>query len=397
MADFESRVQAALIGGAIGDGIGAPVEGFLRARILEAFGPVRGFLPPTVGVDGRPQKVDRPDGKGDGRITDDTLMVEALIAAYMEEGDHLTAWDYRHRFAPAVATRPVWLPEFQREMVLLDRLAGAEQLQIRALLRSPRDPRFFGALLHVISCGGAMCAWPVGAVNAGDPRAAYDEAVGFFSAQTFSFGLEQAAVMAAAMAEALAPDATPRSVVDAALALAKDGTAAMIRAAVDALAPGADRDRDLPAVHRAVQPFHHKRGHEADTDESEVAGSGRAPDAGLESRARTSEELPVALAMLVRADGDFRETVCASAEYGEDADSIAGMAGSLAGALGGLGAIPEDWAAYAQTQNRRDYVALGRDFAARVRAIADGDAARTARRREAVGGRRGQGSGVRGQ
>jgi len=190
--------------------------------------------------------------------------------------------------------------------------------------------------------------------------------------------------MAAAAAEALAPDATAHSVVDAALAMARDVIRDMIRAAVGALTPGATRDRDLPAIHRAVQPFHHKRGHQADTEESDIALANRSPNAGLESRTQTSEELPVALGLLLRADGDFVESVTSGAEYGEDADSIAAMAGTLAGALGGMKAIPSEWVAYTDRQNRRNYGAMGRDFAATIRAIVARDAMRFDRRRESV-------------
>ncbi|MCC5848271.1 MAG: ADP-ribosylglycohydrolase family protein [Verrucomicrobia bacterium] len=376
---FEDKIFAAYVGGAIGDGIGAPIEGLKREAILGLIGPVEDFPPPTEIIDGLPRIVERSDGKGDGRITDDTLMVEALIDCYLTQRDHLDARAYQEIFAPQLATRPLWIPEWRKETPLLPRLANSERLHIQGLLRTGRDPRFFGATLHQISCGAAMFAWPIGAVNAGDPRGAYDEAVAFFAAQTHSYGVEQAAVMAAATAEALRPGATPRSVVDAALALAKDGTLGMIRAAVGALTPGEDRNADLTAVHRAVQPWHHKGHHVA--DDQEHAGEHaseplRFSNIGMESRLHTSEELPVALAMLLRAEGDFRETVCASAEYGEDADSIAGMAGTLAGALGGLQCIPADWVETVARQNRRDPGKTAREFTSCIRTLFELDAQR---------------------
>ncbi len=68
------RIAAALSGVAIGDGMGAPVEGWHPDRIAAAFTEVTEFLPPTHGGD-------PALGKGNGRITDDTLMTEALIEA----------------------------------------------------------------------------------------------------------------------------------------------------------------------------------------------------------------------------------------------------------------------------------------------------------------------------
>lgn len=387
-AHFGSRLAGALYGGAIGDAVGAPVEGLKRREILRLTGPVDGFLAPTQHIDGQWAFCDRSDGKGDGRITDDTLMVEALIAAYEEKRTHLSAVDYREVFARIIAERVIWLPELQREMVLLDRLAGGEQLQIRTLLRTPHDPRFFGCRLHAITCGAAMCAWPIGAVHAGDPQGAYDAALAFFAPQTYSFGLEQAAVMAAATAAAFAPGATAAGVVQASLSLACDATRAMIQAAINALRPGADRDTDLPAVYAAVQPWHHKKAHVADIDETDNIRSDwdRSDNAGLESRQHTSEELPVALAMLLRADGDFAESVCAGAEYGEDADSIAAMAGTLAGALHGIQQIPDEWCRYCDRQNRRDYRAVARSFEIAIGAIGEADQRRLQARLQALVG-----------
>ena len=392
MTTIRSKVAGAFYGGAIGDGIGAPLEGLLRKDILTLAGPVQGFLPPTAQVDGVwifcPDRKDgRGWGKGEGHFTDDTLMTEALIKAYIQQRGHMEAWDYRNIFAPILARHKVWVPERQCDMAPLERLAGAEQWHIRGLLSSNRDPRFFGAALHNLTCGASMCAWPIGAVNAGDPRGAYAEAVAFFSPQTFSFGLEQGAVMAAACAEACAPDATPQSIAAAALALAKDASREMIAAALAALTPGADRDRDLPAVHAAVQPWHHKRTHISDTAEVAQAlpRAGDLSNSALESRLHTCEEVAVALAMLVRANGDFMETVCAAAEYGEDADSIAGMAGALAGALGGVEAIPQVHRDYCYRQNRRNLQATAETFAEAVQAIATTDQQRMARRARSVG------------
>lgn len=383
---FADKIAGALYGGAIGDGMGAPVEGLPRHEILHLVGPVHGFISPTACVDGTWAFVERADGKGDARITDDTLMVEALLTAYAEHQDHLHACAYRDVFAPVLASRSVWLPEYQRETPVLDRLASAEQYQVKALLRSQRDPRFFGAHLFTLTCGGAMFAWPIGAANAGDPQGAYDEALAFFAAQTFSFGLEQAAVMAAAMAAALAPDATARTVVDAALSLARDATRQMILSATAALTPGADRDTDLPAIHAAVQPMHHKRTAPTGPRRRDLPTPDHAPvsNSGLESRLHASEELPVALALVLRAEGDVRESICSGVEYGEDTDSIAALAGSLTGALQGRDAVPAAWRTECDARNRRDYAATAKAFVATLHQIHAQDVKRQRRRAEAM-------------
>src|SRR4051812_49532182 len=71
---------------------------------------------------------------------------------------------------------------------------------------------------------------PVGIANAGDPDGAYAEALDLTAAHQSSYGREAAGVLAAAVAEALRPDATPATVVETTLRLAKDATRSAIEA-----------------------------------------------------------------------------------------------------------------------------------------------------------------------
>lgn len=56
------------------------------------------------------------------------------------------------------------------------------------------------------------------------------------------------------------------------------------------------------------------------------------------------EAVACALWCLLRAEGDYRETVLRGANSSGDSDSIACIAGSFAGAFAGAGAIPPEWA-----------------------------------------------------
>ena len=68
-----------------------------------------------------------------------------------------------------------------------------------------------------------------------------------------------------------------------------------------------------------------------------------ARDARIPSRTKSIEELPVALGLLVACGGDYTESVLGAVNYGRDSDSIAVMAGTIAGALGGRGVVPTEW------------------------------------------------------
>jgi ADP-ribosylglycohydrolase len=185
-----------------------------------------------------------------------------------------------------------------------------------------------------------------------------------------SYGREAAGVYAACVAEAMRPGASVTSVVEVALGLAKDGTRDAIEAVTTAATLLDDWRSSLAAIRAAVEPF--------DT----VGPNYRAParDARIPSRTKSIEELPVALGMLVVADGDYRETVLGAVNYGRDSDSIAVMGGSIAGALGGRAVVPDEWVTSISEASRMDITATGPVIAAVARDIWAKDQERFARR-----------------
>lgn len=106
-----------------------------------------------------------------------------------------------------------------------------------------------------MNCGAAMYMAPVGLVNAAHPQAAYAEALDVAGAHQSSYGREAAGVFAAAVAAACAPDATPATVVDACLSLAKDGTRAAIEAVCEVAVRYRDFETALTPLRTAVAPF----------------------------------------------------------------------------------------------------------------------------------------------
>jgi hypothetical protein len=131
----------------------------------------------------------------------------------------------------------------------------------------------------------------------------------------------------------MTPGATARSVVDACLRVAHDGTAAAIEAVCSAAEGHRHWSGARSALRAAVQPF--------DTLGEDFLRPGLG--AHRPSRLHAIEELPVALGMLLVADGGYEDTVLGAVNYGRDSDSIANMGGALGGALGGLAAVPDEW------------------------------------------------------
>ncbi len=373
MPTFVEKLQGALYGLAIGDAMGAPVEGWPPERIAACFESVRFFLPPTHGGD-------PASGKGNGRITDDTLMTEALIHAYNHAQQHLDAYGYERFFLPEITEIAVWLPERQQEMPILERLWWPERYPWLRLTVANAEPRSAG-MGNCVNCGAAMFMLPVGAANAGDPAGAYQEATAFSAAHNESFAVEAAGVMAAAYAAALGADATQDSVLAAATGLAHDGTALALRAVLAAVDPGLSLASFIRTVRADFAPFDQRTSHSV--DESPLSASSLS-NIGRPSRLHAIEELPVALAALAYGQGDFVRTIQAGVFYGRDCDSIAGMAGGIFGALHGVEAIPRDLREKSDQANRRQWGRMACEFAATCESLLTQDALRMSERHRAV-------------
>jgi ADP-ribosylglycohydrolase len=359
------KATGALSGAAVGDALGGPVEGSTPAAIQQRYGGfVSGIVPPFFENwrDARPMS---PYHKGDGHITDDTLMTLALVDVYEEVRDHLDAYDIAERLVPQLMNRVRWIPELERETVILQRVFLAEKWLVARLHYGHIDPREAG-VGNIVNCGAAMYMTPVGIANAGDPAGAYAEAIDMAGAHQSSYGREAAGVFAAAVAEAMNPDATVDSVIETAIEVARDGTRAAIEAVAAVSRKHGDWREALGDLRQAIAAF------------DSVGPNYREPllDARIPSRTKSIEELPVALGFAIVSGGDYREAVLGGVNYGRDSDSIATMAGAITGALGGASVVPPDWLDEVSSASRIDLATSATTMAAVARAIWARDAER---------------------
>ncbi|MER7174535.1 ADP-ribosylglycohydrolase family protein [Streptomyces mesophilus] len=360
---LDDRISRALTGAAVGDALGGPVEGYSPEQILERHGGrVHGIVGPWF-EDWRTARPIAPYHKGDGHITDDTLLTHALIRVYEKVRDHLDAYAAAEHLVPELTAEPHWIPELETEAILLQRVFLAEKWLVARLHYGHVDPREAGSG-NIVNCGAAMYMAPVGLVNAGNPAGAYAEALDIAGAHQSSYGREAAGVFAAGVAAACTPGATPSSVVETCLSLAKDGTRSAIEAVCEVAARHGDFESALVPLREAITPF--------DT----VGPDYRAPGLGARrpSRLHAIEELPIALGMLLVGAGDYRHTVLGSVNYGRDCDSIATMSGAIAGALGAE--VPTEWAKPVAESSRIDLSAPAVSLARVAREIFERDTER---------------------
>lgn len=296
--DLLRRAQGALVGVAIGDAMGAPVEGRSAAEIRQSYGRITDFLSDdAVGTDD----------------TDFTLFNAHLLLTY---GATITLEqveaEWRHRL---LSGQWFYRPGGFSDVVSTRNLAAG--------LQAPHS----GAFGHQMwSDGVAMAISPAGILAAGRPELAAQLAVTLGSVSNGRDGVWAAQAVAAAIAVAMV-GASPQEMLETALAMipADSWTSrALHRAAAVSKRFSDDLDTALQQL----------------SDEIVVAWW---PWADL-----VTEAVPLAFGAFLATNGDFRRAVPAGVSLGRDADTIGAIVGSLAGAYAGRDAIPDAWASRVQ-------------------------------------------------
>ncbi|MDR1213141.1 MAG: ADP-ribosylglycohydrolase family protein [Propionibacteriaceae bacterium] len=376
---IEATAVAVITGSAVADALGGATEGWTPEQIEDRYGgPVSGIVGP-FNQDWRHARPIAPYHKGDGHVTDDTLMTRSLVDCYAARRAPLDAYAVADELVPRMMGDLMWVPELEGEHLLLQRVFLAEKWLVARLHYGHVDPREAG-VGNLVNCGAAMYMAPVGLAHMGDPAGAYQEAIDIAGAHQSSYGREAAGVFAAAVAQACAPGATVAEVMAAAQALAHDGTALALAAVAEAMSgvepptTVADR-RELGRLLRAtVAPF----------DSVGDMYRQQSLDARRPSRTKSIEELPVALGFVLAHRGDYREAVLGAVNYGRDADSIASMAGAICAGLAGPAAVPPDWLDQVEQASRMDLRATGRLMADVVRDLLAQETARLQRRQRLI-------------
>jgi ADP-ribosylglycohydrolase len=341
---FEAKVHGAIAGAAVGDALGGTTEGFSPKQIQDRYG---GFVEGIEGPFNPDYENARPISpfhKGDGHITDDTLMTESLISIYDQVRDHLDAFDFAKLIIPELIEKKRFIPELHKETLLIHRVFFAEKWLVQRLHFGHVDPREAG-VGNMVNCGAAMYLAPVGVVNAGNPQEAYREGIEIAATHQSSFGREAAGVFAACVAHAFTPKVTANEIVEMAIELSNDGTKRAIQAVYQKSKTLSDWKSAINPLREAFKPY--------DTLEDEYRQQG--DDARKPSRLLAIEELPIALGMLVVSQGSYREGVLGGVNYGRDSDSIATMTGAISGALNGVSGIPSEWLSTVEKASRRDF------------------------------------------
>ncbi|MDD5706396.1 MAG: ADP-ribosylglycohydrolase family protein, partial [Kiritimatiellae bacterium] len=195
------------------------------------------------------------------------------------------------------------------------------------LLQAGWEPRYTG-MWEGVTGSTVMCMEPVGLYRLGDPEGACIDATAVSYMYQRGLDVTAAAILAAATANALRPDATVDSVLATALKCAPTTPFRTFdeigfescRHYLEACLDVAAKYDDVFAVRKEL---YEKCLMWSPIDPLEVIG--------------------LSLAMFKVARGDVRQAAIGGTNIGRDADTIAGRCTMLAGALNGAGAVPAEW------------------------------------------------------
>ncbi|MEI6874988.1 MAG: ADP-ribosylglycohydrolase family protein [Spirochaetota bacterium] len=317
--ELHDRIVGCLIGSAVGDAMGGPVEGLSYAEIMEKHGVVDGMMPYPPRV---PPSFHGPFGGRAGDYTDDTRLAKLICTGLVASGASPKVGDLDRSICKAYySAGSVLARGFLEEYTLKSHYGSGKEA-------------FGGRTTN----GAIMAIAPVGVLYPGDPHRTFDAAFEVLSMATGSARIS-AAVAAACISVALTGRGTALDVVSLGLMAADE------------------RLHRIEGNYWRQSSMYPRVGGwslELSRKAIEMASAiGDPLDSGFRKRllneiaqpffADGDDTLAIALAMFVAADGGFRSSVLGAVNFGKDCDSYAAVAGALAGAFNGCSSIPSDW------------------------------------------------------
>ncbi|MCW4020325.1 MAG: ADP-ribosylglycohydrolase family protein [Candidatus Bathyarchaeota archaeon] len=164
-----------------------------------------------------------------------------------------------------------------------------------------------------------MMIHPIGIINACDPQTAAEDALDVcqtIQSSLISYAPDAAAAIAAGIAEAFNSNATVDSIIEESKKYVDENIGQVIDECIDIA-------RQAPNIFEVRELFWRRFGGRVPTDSLEVVGE--------------------SYAMFWITKGDPKQCMIAGASLGRDADCVASIAGTIAGAYKGPDGIPKDW------------------------------------------------------
>ncbi len=293
MTTFLSRAQGAMSGLAAGDALGRPVEGMSAEMIRKTYGSVSDFVNMTPGG------------------SDDTEYALLTASALLRYGKGITADDFADFWLEKVCSQTGSFAG-----------AGFSEMNAIANLRNGLRPPQSGQHNHAWSDGLAMRVAPIGIVAAGNYELARQITIADGLVSHSGEGIHSGVVIAVAIAGAMQGLSSDQVFTDSMNAIPQNSWTYRAMRDVKEIV---ENHRNLP-VYEIADLLLDK------VAVTEYFYADLAPEA-----------VSLAMASVLYGEGDFAKTLLFAVNLGRDADTIAAMAGAVAGALSGYEAIPDNW------------------------------------------------------
>jgi ADP-ribosylglycohydrolase len=307
------KVYGCMLGGAIGDALGGPVEHTPTEEVREKYGNLDHYIPYNAPPAHHWHFYDRL-----GAYTDDTRLKHLFCKAIFNAGGKPRVGDLNHVMAEAYHNAPDDLHEGFLEEYYMQCVWGQDKVPYGG---EPTN-------------GAIMANSPLGLITACQPDDAYQ--LGFDLAFfTVGHAKSAAAIMVTAIAEAMRPEPT----VDGVIAAATEAHHRFNRRRNGDLWHNTEwrYDANITFLEKALEIARKERDVFAIREPlREVLEWGHLFSDSIHT-------LVVALSMFVAAEGDAKQAIVGSVMYGRDKDSYASVVGALAGAFHGADAFPKEW------------------------------------------------------
>jgi ADP-ribosylglycohydrolase len=306
------KIYGCLAGSRIGSAMGAPPEGWSMERITETYGVLDTFQPYAHygGI------WNRPPGSTEDGIERQKLMITAI----MERQGRITAEDLVHTWIKVLDPEKMkyMTQPFDRDILAVAKTGRVPPSQLGEFMGFP----------NVNTTARSFHAIPL--INACDTEGMIQDVyeIGRVYQPAKSDGFPGGVIYNAAVVEATRPDATVDSVIEEALKHASpERTEGMRRSPRELIEQALDIGR------KASDPM------DIRAELNEIYNIQFGPYAF----SNIWENVAKALAIFAATDGNVKDSVIVSINFGRDTDCLAASAAGLAGAFLGTSTIPPEW------------------------------------------------------